>query len=73
MVSQHTRTEIDAYVYIKKQLKDLGWDTRNPATNPRGQVWTQNQCLAHPIIKEAWGAKRPRECREALRRSTVGD
>ena len=59
MASQHTRTEVDAYVYIKKQLKDMGWDTRNPTTNPRGQVWTQNQCLAHPIIKAAWGAKRP--------------
>ena len=57
MAKQHTRTEVDAYVYIKKQLKALGWDTRNPTTNPRGQVWTQNQCLAHPIIKEAWGAK----------------
>ena len=57
--SQHTRTEVDAYVYIRGQLKDLGWDVRNPTTNPDGQVWTQNQCLAHPIIKQAWGAKRP--------------
>ena len=59
MASQHTRTEVDAYVYIKRQLKDLGWDVRNPTTNPNGQVWTQNQCLAHPTIKQAWGAKRP--------------
>ena len=59
MSSQHTRTEVDAYVYIKQRLKDLGWDVRNPTTNPQGQVWTQNQCLAHPTIKQAWGAKRP--------------
>ena len=42
-----------------KQLETLGWDTRNPNTNPDGQVWTQNQCLGHPTIKQAWGAKRP--------------
>ena len=59
MASQHTRTEVDAYIYIKRQLKDLGWDVRNPTTNPNGQVRTQNQCLAHPTIKQAWGAKRP--------------
>ena len=59
MTTQHNRTEVDAYVYIKGQLKALGWDVRNPSTNPSGQVWTQNQCLAHPIIKKAWGSKRP--------------
>ncbi len=59
MSTQHIRTEVDAYVYIKRQLKELGWDVRNPTTNPSGQVWTQNQCLAHPTIKRAWGMKRP--------------
>ena len=59
MVKQHAQSEVDAYIYIKKQLETLGWNTRNPNTNPDGQVWTQNQCLGHPTIKQAWGAKRP--------------
>ena len=59
MAKKHARSEVDAYIYIKKQLESLGWNTRNPSTNPNGQVWTQNQCLAHPLIKQAWGAKRP--------------
>ena len=59
MASRHTRTEVDAYTYIKQQLKELAWDTRNPGTNPAGQVWTQNQCLKHPTIKRALGLDRP--------------
>lgn len=59
MAKKHARSEVDAYIYIKKQLESLGWNTKNPSTNPAGQVWTQNQCLAHPLIKQAWGAKRP--------------
>ncbi len=59
MANKHTRSEVDAYIHIKDQLKKLGWDVRNPSTNPSGQVWTQNQCLRHPTIKKAWGTKRP--------------
>lgn len=52
-------TEVDAYVFIKENLRILGWDTRNPARVASGQVWTQNECLAHPEIKRCFGLDRP--------------
>jgi type I restriction-modification system DNA methylase subunit len=52
-------TEVDAYAFIKSELKALGWDTRNPATYPKGQVYTQNQCLSNPEIKKYLDKKRP--------------
>ena len=52
-------TEVDAYIYIKENLKTLGWDTRNPARNPSGEVYTQNECLNHPHIKKRLGTKKP--------------
>lgn len=45
-------SEVDAYVFIKKELKTLGWDVRNPARQPSGQVYTQAECLSHPEIKK---------------------
>ena len=44
-------TEVEAYGFIRKQLGDLGWIVKNPSSRTGGQVWTQNQCLAHPEIK----------------------
>ena len=52
-------TEVDAYVYIKQNLKLLGWDIRNPARHLAGQVYTQNECFAHPEIKKVFGLERP--------------
>lgn len=52
-------TEADAYAFIRSELKALGWDTRNPATHPKGQVYTQNQCLSNPEIKKYLDKKRP--------------
>lgn len=52
-------TENDAYVYIKNQLKDLGWDTRNPARNETGEVYKQNECLANVEIKKWLNLDRP--------------
>ncbi|MGH2493799.1 MAG: N-6 DNA methylase [Ktedonobacteraceae bacterium] len=53
-------TEVDAYVYIKGNLKALGWDARNPErSSGAGQVYTQNECLAHPEIKRFLGLERP--------------
>jgi len=52
-------TEKNAYSYINKALKDLGWDTRNPARNPHGQVYTDNQALEHPELKKGLGIDRP--------------
>jgi type I restriction enzyme M protein len=52
-------TEVDAYIFIKENLKALGWDTRNPARNDSGQVYTQNECLANPEINRLLGQERP--------------
>ena len=52
-------TEVDAYVFIKENLKSLGWDTRTPERVPEGQVWTQNECLGNREIKRLLGLGRP--------------
>lgn len=54
-----TDTEVDAYSYIKIELDKLGWVVRNPARVPEGEVYKQNECLAHKDISEAFGTKRP--------------
>ena len=52
-------TEVEAYEFIRQQLRDLGWIVKDPSKAGNGQVWTQNQCLAHPQIKESFGTCRP--------------
>lgn len=52
-------TEVEAYDFIRRQLRELGWKVRNPNLNDGGQVWTQNQCLGEPLIKQALDKKRP--------------
>ena len=52
-------TEVDAYAFIKVNLREQGWDIRNPARNPQGQVYTQNECLSHPEIRQLLGLERP--------------
>jgi|SRR5882672_90987 len=52
-------TEVDAYVFIKETLRELGWDTRNPSRFATGRVYTQNECLEHPEIQAALKKDRP--------------
>lgn len=52
-------TEVEAYGFIRRQLEDLGWIVKNPSRATGGQVWTQNQCLADPQLKAAFGRCRP--------------
>jgi type I restriction enzyme M protein len=52
-------SEVDAYAFIREQLRDLGWSMKNPSTQPGGQVWTQNQCFGEPALKAALGLARP--------------
>lgn len=52
-------TEVDAYIFIKENLKTLGWDTRNPARNPNGEVYTQNECFHHAELKKRLGNLKP--------------
>ena len=54
-----TNSEVEAYEFIRQQLRDLGWVVKDPSKAGNGQVWTQNQCLAHPQLKEALGKCRP--------------
>lgn len=54
-----TDTEVDAYIFIKENLKALGWDVRNPERTDGGQVYTQNECLANPEIHRLLGQERP--------------
>ena len=53
------QSEVEAYSFIRDQLRDLGWVVKDPSKTANGQVWTQNQCLAHAHIKAALGATRP--------------
>ncbi len=52
-------SEVDAYVYIKNQLKLLGWNVRNPDRDLKGQVYTQGECLSHPEIKHQLDKDKP--------------
>ena len=52
-------SEVEAYAFIRNQLRDLGWIVKDPSKGGNGQVWTQNQCLADPHMKLAFGKMRP--------------
>ena len=58
-MSKTRNSEVRAYIYIKEQLKLLGWDTRNPSRHPDGEVYTQQECLSHPEIKKGLQSDRP--------------
>ena len=53
------QSEVEAYGFIRDQLRNLGWVVKDPSKTADGQVWTQNQCLAHAHIKAALGSARP--------------
>jgi hypothetical protein len=52
-------TEVEAYGFIRDQLREVGWSVKDPSRHTGGQVWTQNQCLNDPAIKAALGITRP--------------
>ncbi|MBA3316084.1 MAG: hypothetical protein H0T47_22695 [Planctomycetaceae bacterium] len=52
-------TEVEAYGFIRDQLREMGWNIKNPSRSGEGQVWTQNQCLSCEPIKTALGTTRP--------------
>lgn len=53
------KSEFSSYVFIKNDLKGIGWDTRNPNRNPNGQLYTQQECLDHPEIGPCLNRQRP--------------
>jgi predicted RNA methylase len=52
-------TEVEAYDFIRRRLRELEWSVKNPNLNTGGQVWTQNQCFSHPELKKGLGLSRP--------------
>lgn len=53
------KSEFSSYVFIKNDLKGIGWDTRNPNRNAGGQLYTQQECLDHPEIGQYLNRQRP--------------
>ncbi|MDQ4121669.1 MAG: SAM-dependent methyltransferase [Acidobacteriota bacterium] len=52
-------SEFHAYGFIRDELKERGWDVRNPKNHPTGQVYTQGECLADTELKACLGLDRP--------------
>lgn len=52
-------SEFQSYTYIKNELKDKGWNVNNPNRDPRGQVYTQQECLQNSEIASKWGKLHP--------------
>jgi len=53
------KTEVNAYIFIRDELRNLGWNTKNPERDPEGQVYTQNECLENEEIKKFLDKERP--------------
>jgi type I restriction-modification system DNA methylase subunit len=52
-------SEFQSYTYIKNELKDKGWNVNNPNRDPRGQVYTQQECLQNSEIASRWEKLHP--------------
>lgn len=52
-------SEFASYVFIKNDLDNLGWNTRNPNRKPEGQLYTQQECLDNPEIASGLGRQKP--------------
>lgn len=57
--TQPASTEVDAYIFIKENLRTLNWDTRNPEKVASGQVYTQNECLSNAELSRLLVLQRP--------------
>jgi type I restriction-modification system DNA methylase subunit len=52
-------SEFRLYGFIIQSLKELQWNTKNPSRYADGEVYTQNESLQNPILKETLGKDRP--------------
>jgi type I restriction-modification system DNA methylase subunit len=52
-------SEVDAYAYIKEELEKLGWNIKNPARVPEGEVYKQNEALYNDYLKACLGRDMP--------------
>lgn len=59
MIKKKRVSEFTSYIYIKQELSKLGWSTKNPARNPTGEVYTQQECLDQDEIKAHLGRQKP--------------
>ena len=53
------RSEFRSYPWISGQLRAQRWNTANPNENSKGEVWSQQECHAHPHLKAALAGGRP--------------
>ena len=42
-MTKNRNSEVDAYIFIKETLEQLGWNPKNPARDPSGQIYTQGE------------------------------
>lgn len=52
-------SEFQSYTYIKNELRELGWNVKNPIRDVNGQLYTQQECLRNPEIKSVLGKLTP--------------
>lgn len=52
-------SEVEADLFIREQLRAVGWNIKSPQRDAHGRVWVQNQCLGHPEISRALGSRHP--------------
>lgn len=52
-------SEFNSYTFIKNDLSEIGWNSRNPIRDPNGEVYTQQECLDHPEIGGQLGRQKP--------------
>ena len=52
-------SEFTSYIYIKNELSEIGWNTKNPTRNSDGQVYTQQECHDHDDLKKFLNKKKP--------------
>lgn len=48
-------TEVDAYNFIKQDLKEKKWDVRNPTRSLEGEVYTQHEVNGNEELKKHLG------------------
>ena len=58
-MSKKRISEYTSYIYIKQELGKIGWNTKNPARNIDGEVYTQQECLDHSEIHKFLGRQKP--------------
>jgi len=52
-------SEFQSYTYIKNELRELGWNVKNPNRESNGQLYTQQECLGNPEIAAMLGKLTP--------------